>query len=95
MVFLAEYAGKLVHDAAVHSAVVVLGALTYAGEFEFIDAVAVEKVVESEGEATFECCRRAETCAEGHVAGKDSVEAFDLAAAFEDFAAYTEYIACP
>ena len=51
MIFLAEYTGKLVHDTAVHAAVVVLCRLADTGELELVDRVAVEEVVEGEGEA--------------------------------------------
>ena len=42
MVLLAEYACKLVHDAAVYTAVVVFGGLSDAGKLEFVNGVVVE-----------------------------------------------------
>ncbi len=95
MAFLAEHAGELVHDAAVHAAVVVLGALAYLGELEFVDGVAVEEVVECEGEARLQGCRRAEACAVGHIAGEGGVEAVHLAAALLNLAAHAEDVAGP
>ena len=59
----AEYGSELVHDSAVHAAIVVLGALSDFCELEFVDFVAVEKVVEGECEARFESSAGAETCA--------------------------------
>ena len=50
----AEHRRKLIHDATVHAAIVVLGALADAGEFELVDGIIIEEVVESESEAAFE-----------------------------------------
>ena len=55
IVLLAEDRCKLVHDAAVHAAIVVFGRLTDAGELEFVDGVAVEQIVEGKSKAALEC----------------------------------------
>ncbi len=49
----AEYGCELVHDAAVHAAVIVFGALTDFREFEFVDLVVVEQVVHGVCKAAF------------------------------------------
>ena len=95
MVFLAENGCELVHDTAVHAAIIVFGRLADAGEFEFVDGVAVEEVVKSESEAAFKSGRRAKARTEGNITGKHGVEAFHGAAAFDYFTANAEYIACP
>ena len=71
------------------------GGLAYACQLELVYLIIVEQVVEGEGEAALEGCRRAEAGAEGNVAGKDGVEAFDTSAAFDDFAADAKDVACP
>ena len=93
--FLAHYRCKLVHDAAVHAAVIMLGRLTDACKFEFIYLVVVEEFVDSECEARFEGGRRAEACTKRNIAGEYGVEAMYCAAAFEYLAAYAEDIAGP
>ena len=50
---LAEAGSELVHNSALDSAVVVLGALAYTGELELVDAVA-EEVVQRECKAALE-----------------------------------------
>ena len=50
-VLLSEHGCELVHNAAIHSAIVVLGGLTDLGKLEFLNGVAVEKVVQGVCEA--------------------------------------------
>ena len=57
MTLLSEYRCELVHNSAVHSAVVVLCALADSGKFEFVYSVA-EEFVECECECTFKSCGR-------------------------------------
>ena len=95
MIFLAEYRGELVHDAAFDAAVIVLGRLTDAGEFEFVYFVVVEEVVERECKYAFERSRRRKACAKRYIAREDGVKPFDCASAFDDLTAHTEYIAGP
>ena len=94
LALLAKARCELVHDAAVHAAVVVLGALANAGKVEAAEAVAV-KVVDCKGEAAFKCCRRTEAGAKGYVAGKNGVETGHLAAALDGLAAHAEDVAGP
>ena len=91
---LSEYGSELVHNAALHAAVVVLCALADLGKFELVDIVAKD-VVEGESEGTFKGRRGAQACAEGDVARKNGVETLDLAAALYGLTAYAENIARP
>ncbi len=50
-VLLAEYRCKLVHNAAVHTAIVVLGRLADFGQFKLLDSVAVKKVIHRKSKA--------------------------------------------
>ena len=56
-VLLAEHAGKLVHDTAVHAAVVMLGALTDLGQLKLVDLVVVKQVIQGKREARLEGSR--------------------------------------
>ena len=91
---LAEYGSKLVHNAAVHTAVVVLGALSYSCQFEFVYSVA-EKLVESESKSTFKRCGRRHAGSERNVSGENRVETSHFAASLLGFAANSENISCP
>ena len=91
---LAEDRGELVHDAALHAAVVVLGRLTDACQFELVDPQRIE-VVERKGEGRLQRCRRRHARSQRYVARKGGVEAADAAAAFLDFAADAEDVAGP
>ena len=84
---LAEDRGKLVHDAAVATDVVVLGGLAYLGERELVYFVFAEEVVECEGESAFEGSRGRHASTEGHVAGKGGVETLNVYAELHHFAA--------
>ena len=92
---LTEARSELVHNAALHAAVVVLGALADLGEFELVDGPAVEQVIDGESEGALKGGRRREACAERHVAGKNGIEAFNLAATLDGFAAHAEDVASP
>ena len=56
MAGLAEYGGKLVHDAAIAADIVVLSGLSNLCECEFIDAVVSKKIVECKSKATLKRC---------------------------------------
>ena len=79
MTCLAEKRGELVHDAALHAAVVVLRGLTDAGQLELVDAE-LQQIVEREGKSALQGCRRRHSRANRHVAVKHSVEAFEFVA---------------
>ena len=51
---LAEYGSKLVHNAAVHANIVVLGSLACLGKLHLLNLVVTELVVDSECEAALE-----------------------------------------
>ena len=91
---LAEDGGKLVHDAALDAAVIVLGALADTGQFELIDLVAVE-FVDCEGKDALQGRRRAEAGAQGHVAGENRIKSSHFAAALEGFPAHAKDITSP
>ena len=52
---LSENRSELVHDAAVHAAIVVLSGLSDLGKFELVDHI-VEQIIERIGESAFQCC---------------------------------------
>ena len=91
---LAEKRGELVHDAALHAAVVVLGGLPDAGQLELVDAE-VQQVVECKGESALQGCRRRHSRANRHIAVKHGVEAFELVTPLNDLAAHAENIVGP
>ena len=53
-----KYTGKLVHDAAFHTAVVVFSGLSDEHQVPLAQFVAAKKVVQGIGKATFQRCRR-------------------------------------
>ena len=53
---LTEYRGKLVHDTAVATSVVVLSSLAYASELELVDLAFTIDLVECECEYALESC---------------------------------------
>ena len=55
VVFLPENGSKLVHDAAHHTTIVVLGGLPDLGQLEFVDFNAVH-LTDAECIRTFQCC---------------------------------------
>ena len=89
-----EAGSELVHNAAVHAAVVVLGALAYLGKFKEVNPVA-KKVVERKGEAALECGRRRQTCSKRHIPCKNCIKALNLSAALDGLAAHAEDVAAP
>ena len=91
---LSEYRSELVHDAAFHAAVVVLGALTDSRKLELVDSEA-EKLVKSECECAFKGSRRGHSCSKRNITGENCVEAAYIAASFLDLTAHTENVACP
>lgn len=95
VVLLAEYGSELVHDSAVHSAVIVFGRLADAGELEFVYRVAIEKVVEGESEAALKSGGGRQACAKRHIPGEHGVETFDFTAALDDLTAYAEDVTRP
>ena len=93
--FLTEDGSKLVHNTTLHAAVIVLRALAYLGQLEFLYLVVVEQIVDGEGEGALQGSRRTEAGAKGNVSGEDGVEAFHLAAALDGFTAYAKHVAGP
>ena len=93
--FFTEYGSKLVHDATVNAAVVVFRSLTYFSQFEFVDFIVAEQVVQCISISTFQCSGRGHTCTQRHIACKSGIESFHFYTAFNHFAAYTENISCP
>ena len=91
---LAEDGGELVHDTALHAAVVVLGGLADLGELELVDSV-LEDIIERKGIGALQRRGGRKTRAEGNVTGKDGVEALYLAAALDGLAADAEDVAGP
>ena len=91
---LSEYRSELVHDSALHAAVIVLCALTDARKLELVDSE-VKEIIEGISESAFKSCRRRHSCSERNVTGKNSVESGNLSASLDDLAAYSEDIACP
>ena len=91
---LAEHRGELVHDAAVHAAVVVLGGLADLRQLELVDAAAAE-VVQREGVGRFQRRRRGHARSQRHVARENRVETADRPAALADLAADAENIPRP
>jgi len=91
---LAENRGELIHDAAIHTAIVMFGRLADPRQFEFVDATVV-KLVQCKSISRFQRRRRRHTGTKGHIAGKDSIETTDFTAPFLDFATNTENIAGP
>ena len=92
---LAETGDSLVHDTAVHADVLVLGALSDLSQFQALNLVVAEEVVETVGEAALEGCAGAHACSEGHITCKGGVETFDGNAESHHLAADTEDIASP
>ena len=91
---LAEAGRKLVHDAALHAAVVMLRALTDLGQLELVDPVGIE-LIDRERERALKGCGRRKAGAQRHIAGKDRVESGHLAAALDRLPADAEDIAGP
>ena len=81
----AVHGGELVHDTAFDAYISMLCGLTDACHCHAVQ-MAVKEVVEGEGEAAFERCRRAHAGAEGHVAPIDGVETSHLYACRLQFA---------
>ena len=90
-----EYGGELVHNAAVATHVLVLGALAYASQFHLLNLVLAPQVVEREGVSAFEGSRGGHASTEGYVTCKGSVEAFYGNTEGHHLAAHAEDVACP
>ncbi len=56
MTLLAKDGSKLIHNAALHTHIIVFGALTDAGKLKLVDAQ-VQQVVQCKGIGAFQCCR--------------------------------------
>ena len=54
LAFLSEDRGKLIHDAAVHTDILVLGSLACQSEIPFRNLVVAEEIVECESEAALQ-----------------------------------------
>ena len=54
--FLAEDAGKLVHDATINATIVVLCSLSDENQIPLADLVVSKEVVQTESEAALKCC---------------------------------------
>ena len=91
---LAEAGSELVHNAAVHAAVIVLGALSDLRQFKLVDVVA-ERIVQGKGEAALEGGGRRKTRAEGNVTRKNGIESLHGTAALDRLAAHAEDVAGP
>ena len=71
----AKAADCLVHDATVHTDVLVLCALTDTGQFHAINLATTEEVVDAKGIGALEGSRRTHACTEGHITSESGVEA--------------------
>ena len=91
---LAVYGGKLVHNTAVHTAVVVLGRLADASQSEAVDTQLIE-VVESKCKGALQGSRRTHTCTQGHVATEHGVETTNGVAPLLNLAAHAKEVASP
>ena len=91
---LAENRSELIHDAAVHAAIVMLGGLADLRQFEFVDAQRIE-VVQRKGIGRLQRCRRRHAGTQRHVAREYRIETADLTAPLLNLAAYAEDIASP
>jgi hypothetical protein len=91
---LTEDRSELVHDTALHTAVVVLGSLTDLRHVPLREAER-EEIIKCEGEGALQRSRRRHPCAQRYIACEDRVEASDLAATLLDLTAYAEDVACP
>ena len=94
MPLLAAARGELVHDAAHHTHVIVLGRLSDQRDLETLQSQ-VEQIVEREAEAALQSGRRRHSGAEGHIAREDGVETTHLFATFGHLPAHAEYVARP
>ena len=92
--FLTEDGGKLVHDAALHTAVIVLRALANLSQLELLYSVAVD-LIDGIGKYAFQGCRGAEAGAQRNVTGKHGIESLHLAAPLEGFPAHAKHVAGP
>ena len=72
-----------------------LSALADLSQFEFVDLVVVEQVVEGKGKARLQGCRRRKARAQRYIAGKYRVKALYRAATLNRLAANAKDIACP
>ena len=86
MAFLAKDGSELVHDATLHTHIIVFGALTDAGQLKLVDAQ-LQQVVQCKGVSAFECGRRGHPGTQGHIARECGVERFHAATPLDDFTA--------
>ena len=92
---LTEDAGKLVHDAALHAAVVVFRSLSGQHHVPLRDFVLTEEIVQRKGETAFQCGRRRHSRTQRNVACKGRVEAFDVYAQLLHLLNDAVDVACP
>ena len=91
---LAKDRGKLIHDATLHTAVVVLGRLTDAGQLEAVDATPKE-VVQGKGEGRLQRSRRRHARTQGDITREDGIETANRVATLLHLACYTEDVVRP
>ena len=89
-----EYRSELVHDAAVHAAIIMLRGLSDFCQLELIDSK-LEQIVKGKGVCTFQCGRGRHPGSQWHIAGKRRIESLDSTPALDNLAAYSEDITCP
>ena len=91
----AEHRCKLVHNAAVHSAIVVLGRLAYQRKLKLVDLIGIEHIIKRKSKAAFQRRRWWQAGTKRHIAREYCIEAFHFSATLYDFTAHAEYISCP
>ena len=92
---LAKARNGLVHDATIHTNVLVLSALTNAGKLHAVDLVVAKEVVECESVSALKSSTARHTCTERHITSKSCVETFNGYTQCHHLAAYTINVACP
>ena len=90
---LAKDGCELVHDAAVHADIVVLGSLANLGKLHLLDLVVTKLVVDGECERALKGCARRHACTKRHITCKSGVEALYVNATLHHLASYAEDIA--
>ena len=86
--------GKLVHNAALHSYVVVFGRLSHFGEGHFVESE-VEQVIQRKSIGGFESCGARHTGSQRHVTAENRIEGLNRSAPFDKFAADAEEVFGP
>ena len=95
MVTLAEYGGKLVHDATLHATVIVLSGLAHLCQCELVEFVVAEQVIQGVCIGAFQSCRWWHAGSQRNVSGKSRIESFHIDATLNHLAAYAKDVACP